>query len=92
MGFPTDFFPVLFAISRTAGWLAHWVESLKEHSDVFRPLQSYEGHSPRKYIPIQERKGLEREPFDMTEKLNPRKNIRTEAHVHSHPNFHDLKP
>ena len=26
MGFPTDMFPVLFSIPRTAGWLAHWVE------------------------------------------------------------------
>lgn len=30
MGFPTDFFTVLFAIPRTAGWLAHWVEYLDD--------------------------------------------------------------
>jgi len=30
MGFPTDMFPVLFAIPRMAGWLAHWVEFLND--------------------------------------------------------------
>ena len=30
MGFPTEFFPVLFAIPRMAGWLAHWKESLDD--------------------------------------------------------------
>ncbi|KAJ3122701.1 hypothetical protein HK098_002537 [Nowakowskiella sp. JEL0407] len=30
MGFPTDFFPVLFAIPRVSGWLAHWVESIQD--------------------------------------------------------------
>ena len=40
MGFPTDFFPVLFAIPRTAGWMAHWMESLKDpESKIWRPRQ-----------------------------------------------------
>jgi citrate synthase len=30
MGFPTEFFPVLFAIPRMAGWLAHWKEPLDD--------------------------------------------------------------
>jgi citrate synthase len=39
MGFPTDFFPVLFCIARTTGWLAHWREQLLEKSPIVRPLQ-----------------------------------------------------
>ncbi|KAH9265796.1 hypothetical protein BASA83_010928 [Batrachochytrium salamandrivorans] len=39
MGFPTDFFPVLFCIARTAGWLAHWREQLQDNIPIFRPQQ-----------------------------------------------------
>ena len=39
MGFPSDFFPVLFCIGRTAGWLAHWKESLVQKTPIFRPQQ-----------------------------------------------------
>ncbi|RKO94525.1 citrate synthase-like protein, partial [Blyttiomyces helicus] len=39
LGFPTDFFPVLFCIARTAGWLAHWNEQLQNHIPIFRPKQ-----------------------------------------------------
>ncbi|KAJ3099155.1 hypothetical protein HDU96_010790 [Phlyctochytrium bullatum] len=56
MGFPTDFFPVLFAIARTAGWLAHWREQLHERTPIFRPAQAYDGIAPRTYVPIAERK------------------------------------
>ncbi|KAJ3199448.1 hypothetical protein HK099_003171, partial [Clydaea vesicula] len=55
MGFPTDFFPVLFAIARTSGWLAHWLEQLKNPIPIFRPGQVYEGFSPRQYIPLENR-------------------------------------
>lgn len=58
MGFPTDFFPVLFAIPRTTGWLAHWKESLEEaNPKIWRPRQIYTGHSRRPYQPIDERQG-----------------------------------
>eukprot|EP01027_Heterolobosea_sp_BB2_P015073 GEZU01021596.1.p1 GENE.GEZU01021596.1~~GEZU01021596.1.p1 ORF type:complete len:464 (+),score=160.99 GEZU01021596.1:435-1826(+) len=53
MGFPTDYFPVLFAIPRTAGWLAHWVESLNDKSTkIYRPRQIYLGHGERRYVKI----------------------------------------
>ena len=39
MGFPTDFFPVLFALARTAGWLAHWVEQFDGSNRVWRAQQ-----------------------------------------------------
>ena len=40
MGFPTEFFPVLFAIPRMAGYLAHWRESLDDpDTKIMRPQQ-----------------------------------------------------
>ncbi|KAJ3289447.1 hypothetical protein HK104_007462, partial [Borealophlyctis nickersoniae] len=56
MGFPTDFFPVLFAIPRVAGWLAHWVESLDApDSKIWRPRQVYVGEGKRGYVPLEMR-------------------------------------
>lgn len=56
MGFPTDFFPVLFCIARTAGWLAHWKEQLKDQASIFQPGQVYTGHAPRAFVPMHQRK------------------------------------
>ena len=57
MGFPTDFFPVLFAIPRVAGWLAHWNEAVvDEGGKIWRPRQIYTGHEKRSYIPSEYRK------------------------------------
>lgn len=56
MGFPTDFFPVLFAIPRVTGWLAHWRESLQEKNPkIWRPRQIYTGNSRRSFVPIDQR-------------------------------------
>ncbi|EGF77185.1 hypothetical protein BATDEDRAFT_91903 [Batrachochytrium dendrobatidis JAM81] len=56
MGFPTDFFPVLFAIPRVAGWLAHWVESLDDKdAKIWRPRQVYVGEAKRSYVPLDAR-------------------------------------
>jgi len=52
MGFPLEMFPVLFAIPRTAGWLAHWVEMLDQDSKIARPRQIYSGAEPRAYVPM----------------------------------------
>eukprot|EP00388_Colpodella_angusta_P000752 GDKJ01002608.1.p1 GENE.GDKJ01002608.1~~GDKJ01002608.1.p1 ORF type:complete len:482 (-),score=102.35 GDKJ01002608.1:448-1893(-) len=49
MGIPTDFYPVLFAVPRTAGWLAHWNEFLDDPDNkIARPFQIYLGHDFRK--------------------------------------------
>ena len=50
MGFPLEMFPVLFAIPRTAGWLAHWQEMLDQDSKIARPRQLYIGPEPRDYV------------------------------------------
>jgi citrate synthase len=55
MGFPLEMFPVLFAIPRTAGWLAHWQEMLDQDSKIARPRQLYIGAEPRLYVPIAQR-------------------------------------
>ena len=56
MGFPVDMFPVLFAIPRTAGWLAQWVEMLlDEDQKIARPRQIYLGASRRNYVPMRDR-------------------------------------
>lgn len=54
MGFPTDYFPVLFVVPRVAGWLAHWREGLRaegEESKIYRPRAVYKGPS-RRSIPV----------------------------------------
>jgi citrate synthase len=55
MGFPMDMFTVLFAIPRTAGWLAHYIELLAQDSRIYRPRQLYVGHPVRDYVPIERR-------------------------------------
>jgi citrate synthase len=55
MGFPLEMFPVLFAIPRTAGWLAHWQEMLDQDSKIARPRQLYIGADARDYVPIDAR-------------------------------------
>jgi citrate synthase len=56
MGFPTEMFPVLFAIPRTAGWLAQWEEMLQDpEQKIARPRQIYTGHAKRDYTPREKR-------------------------------------
>ena len=56
MRFPVDMFPVMFAIPRTSGWLAQWVEMLDdEDQKIARPRQIYLGHRTRDYVPLSSR-------------------------------------
>jgi citrate synthase len=55
MGFPMEMFTVLFAIPRTAGWLAHYIELLEQESRIYRPRQLYVGHPVRDYTAIETR-------------------------------------
>jgi citrate synthase len=55
MGFPVEMFTVLFAIPRTSGWLAHWVELLEQDQKIARPRQLYVGAGARDYVPIDQR-------------------------------------
>ncbi len=56
MGFPTAMFPVLFALGRSPGWIAHWKEMNEStKTKIGRPRQIYTGATERKYVPIDER-------------------------------------
>ena len=51
MGFPVEMFPVLFAIGRTAGWIAQWEEMLLDaEQKIARPRQVYTGSGMRHYV------------------------------------------
>jgi len=53
MGFPVDMFTVLFAIPRTAGWLAKWEEMVCDpETKITRPRQVYTGADVRDYVPM----------------------------------------
>ena len=55
MGFPTDFFTVLFAIGRLPGWIAQYREQLATTTKINRPRQIYTGETHRVVIPRSER-------------------------------------
>ncbi|MBY0292449.1 MAG: citrate (Si)-synthase [Alphaproteobacteria bacterium] len=50
MGIPSSMFTVLFAVARTVGWIAQWMEMLEDPSQkISRPRQLYTGHTLRHY-------------------------------------------
>ncbi len=55
MGLPIDMYPVLFAIPRTAGWLAQWKEMLTDQMGIARPRQIYTGEGERAYMAMEKR-------------------------------------
>ena len=55
MGFPTDFFTVLFAIGRLPGWIAQYREQLELNTKINRPRQVYTGPAERGFTPISQR-------------------------------------
>ncbi len=54
IGIPKDLFTPIFAISRVAGWLAHWFEQMKNNR-IYRPEQVYVGKSDVAYVPLEKR-------------------------------------
>jgi citrate synthase len=56
LGFPTEMFTVLYAIARTAGWIAHWKEMVDDPTQrIGRPRQLYTGATERSYVPMEAR-------------------------------------
>jgi citrate synthase len=54
IGIPRDLFTPIFAIARVVGWLAHWLEQLKNNR-IFRPEQIYVGKHDVHYVPLEKR-------------------------------------
>ena len=54
LGIPADQFTAIFAVARTAGWLAHWNEQIADNR-IFRPTQVYTGEALREYVPLKDR-------------------------------------
>jgi citrate synthase len=56
MGYPTDYFTVLFALGRLPGWIAQWEEMLTDpEQKIARPRQIYTGEAERPFVPMQDR-------------------------------------
>jgi citrate synthase len=56
MGYPTDYFTVLFALGRLPGWIAQWDEMLVDpEQKISRPLQTYVGEGVRDFVPMAQR-------------------------------------
>ena len=53
MGYPTDYFTVLFALGRLPGWIAQWEEMLNDpEQKISRPRQTYIGYDEREFVPM----------------------------------------
>ena len=56
LGMPVEMFPVLFAIGRTSGWIAQWLEMIDDKEQkIARPRQIYTGGRQLEYVPIEQR-------------------------------------
>ncbi|MCG7921661.1 MAG: citrate synthase [Candidatus Thiodiazotropha lotti] len=56
LGIPNNMFTVMFAIARTVGWVAHWMEMMDDpRQKIGRPRQIYKGYPRRGYVPIDKR-------------------------------------
>ncbi len=56
LGIPTDMFTVIFAIPRTSGWVAQWLEMVDDEDQrIARPRQIYTGGRERDWVPLSER-------------------------------------
>ena len=58
MGIPTTMFTAIFALARTVGWIAQWIEMMEDpEQKIGRPRQLYTGAAQRPYVPIEQRRG-----------------------------------
>jgi citrate synthase len=57
LGMPMEMFPVMFAIGRTSGWIAQWLEMIEDpEQKIARPRQIYTGDRDLDYVPMDQRK------------------------------------
>ena len=63
VGIPMNMFTAVFAVSRTAGWLAQWKEMIEDPDQrIARPRQLYTGETERDYVPVEKRTGRDGAP------------------------------
>jgi citrate synthase len=63
---------VMFAIPRTSGWVAQWLEMVQdEETKIARPRQVYTGERERSYVPIDKRKKAVDTPVDARASIDP---------------------
>ena len=55
IGIPTSMFTVIFALGRTPGWIAHWLEMHSASYKIGRPRQLYNGPVQRDFVPVEKR-------------------------------------
>ena len=72
LNLPTDMFTVMFAIPRTSGWIAQWLEMVTDDATkIARPRQIYTGQREQDYVPIGERKKKTEKPTAETNLIDP---------------------
>jgi citrate synthase len=56
MGIPNSMFTAIFALARTAGWVAQWSEMISDpEGKIGRPRQLYTGQTRREFVPMNQR-------------------------------------
>jgi citrate synthase len=72
LNLPTDMFTVMFAIPRTSGWVAQWLEMVDdEEQKIARPRQVYTGERERDYVPIDKREQKVDPPTQKSATIDP---------------------
>src|SRR5688500_4140136 len=72
LGIPMDMFTVIFAIPRTSGWIAQWLEMVTDpDTKIARPRQIYTGARESRYVPIGEREKKSEKPTGETNLIDP---------------------
>src|SRR3954452_7410983 len=72
LNIPTDMFTVMFAIPRTSGWMAQWLEMVTDdETKIARPRQVYTGPRERDYVPIDKREKATNPPVDARASIDP---------------------
>ena len=77
LNLPTDMFTVMFAIPRTSGWIAQWLEMVTDpETKIARPRQIYTGSREQTYVPIEQREKKSEKPTAPTNLIDPARNKR----------------
>src|SRR3954454_7323144 len=77
LNLPPDMFTVMFAIPRTSGWIAQWLEMVQDkETKIARPRQIYTGAREQSYVPIEKREKKSEKPTAPTNLIDPARNKR----------------